>query len=226
MKLLIIEDDPDLSDILQKGFVKKKYIAEVALDGIEGCAQAIINDYDLIILDLNLPGMDGMDILSYIRKEKPNQRVLILSARSEVEDRVKGLNLGANDYLSKPFAFSELDARVRALLRREFTLTAPVIRWHNLSLNTKSKSVYCGDSAVSLPPKEYAILEYLLYNVGRVVATEELIEHIWNSDVDLFSVSIKPHMSRLRKKLLSYTGREVIVTVRGNGYMIPAEVEV
>lgn len=225
MKLLIIEDDSDLSKILQKGFTKKGYVAEVALDGPEGCSMAFVNDYDLIILDLNLPGMDGLEVLSSIRQEKPDQRILILSARSEVEDRVKGLNLGANDYLSKPFDFGELDARVRALLRREFSQTAPVIRWRELSLNTMTKALSWGDSVLNLPPKEFAILEYLLYNVGRIVSTEDLIEHVWHSDVDLFSVTIKPHMSRLRKKLSAYAGSEVIITVRGSGYLIPKEDE-
>lgn len=223
MKLLIIEDDPDLSRLLQKGFTKRGYVAEAALDGIEGCSLAAINDYDLIILDLNLPGMDGLEVLSNIRKEKPDQRTLILSARSEVEDRVKGLNMGANDYLSKPFDFAELDARVRALLRREFSQTAPVIQWRNLTLNTRTKVLSCNGAILNLPPKEFAILEYLLYNKGRVVSSEELIEHIWQSDVDLFSITIKPHMSRLRKKLLVYTGSEVISTVRGSGYMISEE---
>lgn len=223
MKLLIIEDDTDLSRLLQKGFTKKGYVAEVALDGIEGCAQASINDYDLVILDLNLPGMDGLEVLSTIRAEKPDQRILILSARSEIEDRVQGLNMGANDYLSKPFDFAELDARVRALLRREFSQTSPVICWGSLKLNTRTKMLTCDGTSLNLPPKEFAILEYLLYNKGKTIRTEELIEHIWHSDVDLFTVTIKPHMSRLRKKLLAHTGSEVIVTVRGSGYRIPEE---
>lgn len=223
MKLLIVEDDPDLSRLLQKGLTKKGYVAEIASDGIEGCSQAFINDYDLVILDLNLPGLDGMEVLSKIRRDKPDQRILILSARSQVEDRVKGLNMGANDYLTKPFDFAELEARISALLRREFSQAAPVICWGPLSLNTRTKVLTCGETVLNLPPKEFSILEYLLYNQGRTVSTEELIEHVWHSDVDLFSITIKPHMSRLRKKLLEHTGSEVICTVRGCGYLIPEE---
>lgn len=170
-----------------------------------------------------MPGMDGLEILSSIRKEKPDQRISILSVRSEVEDRVKGLNMGANDYLSKPFDFGELDARVCALLWREFPQTAPVIRWRNLALNTRAKVLSCNESILNLPPKEFAILEYLLYNKGRTVGSEEHIEHVWHSDVDLFSITIKPHMSRLRKKLFAHIGSEVISTVRGSGYIIPEE---
>lgn len=220
MKLLIIEDDPILSKNLVKGFEKTGYIAEAALDGRDGEYMASVNEYDLILLDLNLPGVDGLDILQTLRKEKPNQRILILSARSELDDRILGMDLGANDYLTKPFHFRELEARVRALLRRSFSQVNPVICCGKLSYDTAKKTACYDGKELSVTPKELLILEYLLYHKDTVVSSEELIEHIWNSDVDLFSLSLKTHMSRLRKKLLEQTGSEIISTQRGSGYRI------
>lgn len=220
MKILIIEDDLDLSAILKKGFIKKGYQVDVAIDGEVGDELAFINDYDLIILDLNLPNMDGIDILKNIRNEKPQQRVLILSARASVEDKIVGLDLGANDYMEKPFDFRELEARVRNLLRKDFSQNNSVLKTKNLEFDTRSKLVKCKDIQLLLPPKELAILEYLLHNCGRVVSSEEIIEHVWDSEVDLFSASIKSHLSRLRKKLFDCCGDEIIVTIRGSGYLI------
>lgn len=154
VKLLIIEDNPDLSKILKKGFTKKGYIVETALDGVEGNELAFIYDYDLIILDLNLPKMDGLEVLESIRKEKPNQRILILSARNEVEDRINGLNTGADDYLPKPFDFGELEARVCALLRREFLQIGHTITWKTLSFDTNTKKLLCNKTLLELSPKE------------------------------------------------------------------------
>lgn len=223
MKLLIVEDDPILSKNLVKGFEKTGYIAESALDGTEGEYMALVNEYDLIILDLNLPGMDGLAVMEHVRREKPDQRILILSARSDIEDRILGMDLGANDYITKPFHFRELEARVRALLRRNFSQLDPLLRCGNLTYDTAKKIMYYGGRELDLTPKELLILEYLLYHKGATVCAEELIDHVWSSDADLFSLSLKTHISRLRKKLLDQTGAELIATQRGNGYRLIEE---
>lgn len=223
MKLLIIEDDPDLSSILKRGFSKKGYTVETATDGFDGDELAFVNEYDLIILDLNLPNMDGLEILKHIREEKPQQRVIILSARSSIDDKIEGLDLGANDYVAKPFDFRELEARVRNLLGKNFIQGTKIIKYSYLELNTNSKAIMCNGIPLDLPPKELAIIEYLLHNIGRAVGNEELIEHIWDSEADLFSVSAKPHISRLRKKIQDCCGKELITTVRGSGYLLPKE---
>ncbi len=226
MKLLIIEDEEDLLSALKAGFEKKGYVVDAAADGADGCELAFINDYDLILLDLNLPGMDGLQILKKIRKNDLRQKVLILSARSDYSQRIEGLDLGANDYLIKPFDFGELEARVRSLLRRSFTQNNVVLNFGCFSLDTCARLLYAdADERVELTPKEYAILEYLLLNRGKAVSAEELIEHVWLSDVSLFSNAIKVHMSTLRKKLSAYTDQEVITNLRGAGYCIPKPVQ-
>ena len=223
MKLLIIEDEPDLVSTLAAGFSQLGYITEYATDGSEGYELACINKYDLIILDLNLPSMDGIEILKAIRAEDKEQRILILSARSSVEDKVTGLDFGANDYLSKPFAFAELEARVRSLLRRSFIQRDTSLKYDILTVDTRAKSVTAGDKKLELAPKEYLILEYLRMHMGKVISSEELIEHVWHSDANYFTSSVKVHMSNLRKKLTENCGMEMITTVRGSGYIIGKE---
>lgn len=224
MKLLIIEDEIDLIHALEKGFRKKGYIVETAMDGKEGLGLYNINEYDIIILDLNLPSMDGMDILCAIRNKDKKQKVLILSARSAVEHRIKGLDMGANDYLSKPFDFGELEARVRSLLRREIIQQDVVLQCSSIKLDTKLKQVFTNtNDIIELAPKEYAILEYLMLNVDKIISAEKLIEHIWDSDANYFTDSVKVHISNIRKKLKEACGREVITTMRGHGYLIRKE---
>lgn len=161
MKLLIIEDEPDMRNALKKGFIKKGYLVDTAEDGEEGSYLALANTYDVIVLDLNLPGKDGLEILQEIRDRSKTQRVIILSARSSVPDKITGLDMGANDYLAKPFDFMELEARVRSLARREMVQNDTKINIHNLVIDTVQKKVsYIGEK-IELAPKEYAILEYL-----------------------------------------------------------------
>ena len=221
MKLLIIEDEPDLLTALAAGFRKKGYAVDTADDGLDGLELAQTGSYDLIILDLNLPGMDGLDILKKIREDDLEQKLLILSARSEYTQRIEGLDLGANDYLTKPFDFGELEARVRSLLRRSFTQNDAVLIFHGFRLDTRTHLLQTETGKpVDLMPKEYAILEYLLLNRNRAVSAEELIEHIWASDSDMFSNAIKVHISTLRKKLSAHTDAELITNIRGAGYCI------
>ncbi|MCB2354541.1 response regulator transcription factor [Clostridium estertheticum] len=221
MKILIIEDEIELVHALAKGFNKKGYVVETATDGKEGLELCYINEYDIIILDLNLPSMDGIDVLCAIRKEDKGQKVLILSARSDVENRIKGLDMGANDFLSKPFDFGELEARVRSLLRREIIQQDVVLEYGPIKLNTQLKQVTTNAGVtVELAPKEYAILEYLMLNTDKVVSSEKLIEHIWNSEANYFTDSVKVHISNIRKKLKEACGIELIITMRGHGYLI------
>lgn len=161
MKLLIIEDEPDMRNALKKGFIKKGYLVDTAEDGEEGSYLALVNTYDVIVLDLNLPGKDGLEILQEIRDRSKTQRVIILSARSSVSDKITGLDMGANDYLAKPFDFMELEARVRSLARREMVQNDTKINIHNLVIDTVQKKVSYNGEKIELTPKEYAILEYL-----------------------------------------------------------------
>lgn len=221
MKLLIIEDEEDIVYALELGFKKLGYAVDTATDGEEGLELAFINSYDLIILDLNLPSMDGLDILKRIRKDDEECKILILSARSDYSQRIQGLDLGANDYLVKPFDFGELVARVRALLRRSFKQNNIKIKYDNIIVDTATRIVYSNkNEKIDLAPKEFAILEYLITNKGRAISAEELIEKVWDSDASMFSNSIKVHVSNLRKKLSEYCNSEIISNIRGAGYII------
>lgn len=220
MKLLIVEDEPDMRKALEKGFLKRGFLVDTAEDGEEGAYLAQVNTYDVIVLDLNLPGKDGFKILQEIRERSKSQKVIILSARSSVPDKVLGLDMGANDYLAKPFDFLELEARVRSLARRKIVQNDTEIKIDYLVIDTAQKIVFYNGEKIKLAPKEYAILEYLGINQGKTVSAEELIEHVWESDADLFSISVKVHMSKLRKKIEEATGKNYIETVRGRGYLL------
>jgi Response regulators consisting of a CheY-like receiver domain and a winged-helix DNA-binding domain len=216
IKILIVEDEFSIQKALTKGFKKLGYATDSAIDGEEALELYYSNFYDLIILDLNLPKVDGIDVLKEIRKDNHDTPVLILSARCEVEDKIKGLDMGANDYLAKPFHFAELDARVRALLRRTFKTCDVVIECGTVKINTALKKAYQCGQETSLTKKEYGILEYLLLKKGKVVGAVELFEHIWDSEADVFSNSLKVHINSLRKKLPD----DFIKTNKGQGYYV------
>lgn len=227
MKILIIEDEEDLANAIARGLKKNNYAVDIANDGQEGLDLKFINEYDLIILDLNLPSKDGFQILSEIRKTDEECKILILSARSDFQERIKGLDMGANDYLVKPFDFGELAARIRALLRRNFGQKSAELTYENIKIDTASREAYTIDGiSFELAPKEFAILEYLIINKGKVISPEELIEHIWDSDRDMFSNAIKVHISTLRKKLGNYCEKEIILNRRGIGYIIKDREEI
>ena len=176
--------------------------------------------YDLVILDLNLPGMDGLDLLRRIRAERPELRVLILSARAQLSDKVAGLDLGADDYLTKPFALEELEARVRTLLRREFIQREPAVRVGELTLDTVAREISAARTPLVLTPREFAILEHLMLSQGRWLSQEELMEHIWESDANPFSNAVRMHISALRRKLRDRLGYDPIQTKVGQGYRL------
>lgn len=216
MKILIVEDDVNILAALKKGFKKFGYAVDTAEDGQEALDKYYCAFYDLIILDINLPKLDGIEILSEIRKDDKMIKVILLSARGEVEDKILGLDIGANDYVTKPFHFKELEARVRALLRRDFVVKDTVIACEEIRIDTALKKVFYEEDEVVLTKKEYGILEYLAMNKGRVVSSEEIIEHVWESDADIFSNAFKVHLNSLRKKLAV----DIVKNVRGQGYYV------
>lgn len=216
MKLLLIEDEEDLSAVLSKGLRKCGYAVDTSYDGEDGLYMYEVNDYDLIILDLNLPVIDGLEVLRLIRQKDIHTKILILSARSQTADRVEGLNLGANDYMVKPFDFRELEARINTLLRIDFIQSPPVQECGDITINLISHEVTVCGSAVALTKKEYSILEYLFRHEGEVVSAEQIIEHVWDSGADLFSNSLKYHIHMLKKKL----GADCIRNIRSQGYIL------
>lgn len=221
MKLLLVEDEIMLSKIVAKGLKKCGYAVDTACDGQEAIELYEINEYDLIILDLNLPKIDGIEVLKEIRQKNIDIKILILSARSEIDDRIIGLDTGANDYLVKPFDFNELEARIRCLLRRSFVQNNVIITCKNLSVDMAKKCAFTDNITIDLTKKEYSILEYLILNKDKVISSEQLIEHIWDSDVDLFSNSLKFHIHSLKKKLFSVIKNpELIKNIRGQGYIM------
>lgn len=224
MRILIVEDEVSLQKALCKGLRKCGYAVDLANDGEQALELVEINPYDVVVLDLNLPKINGMEVLRVVRITNRELRVLILSARAEVEDKISGLDTGANDYLSKPFHFKELEARIRALLRRDFIQKDTVLTHGNVKIDTALKCVTVNDQKVELTKKEYALLEYLFMNKDRIVSAEELIEHIWDSQADLFSNSFKVHINSLKKRLAKYIGdKELIKNTRGLGYYVTKE---
>ncbi len=223
MKILVVEDEKKLLESIKEGLEHSGYVVDTALDGEEGSFMAFTNDYDLIILDINLPKKDGFEILREIREENRQVNIIMLTALSDVDDRVKGFDLGANDYVLKPFHFEELKARIRSLLRRQTTIKDAVIETSGISFDTAKRTFKFAGEELKLTQKEAGILEYLFFNLGRYVTTEELMEHVWNDEVDLFSNVVRVHMSALRKKLKTRLGKNIIRNEIGKGYIIDEE---
>lgn len=220
MRLLIIEDEKKLCDTIAKSLHASGYETDVCYDGNEALEMVYSEKYDLIVLDLNLPGTDGMEILRQLREHNEETRVLILSARSQIADKVRGLDAGANDYMEKPFHLQELEARIRSLTRRRFIQNDICLECEGVRFDTRERAAYVGGEKITLTRKENGILEYLLLNQGRPVSQEELIEHVWDANVDSLTSSIRVHMSSLRKKLKAALGYDPIVNKIGEGYRI------
>ena len=215
-----MEDEKQLCDTIAKSLYAAGYEVDTCYDGDEALDYALTEEYDLIVLDLNLPGRDGMDILRELRQDNDETKVIILSARSQIADKVEGLDAGANDYMEKPFHLQELEARIRSLTRRKFVQEDVCVRCGAIRFDTKKREAYAKDALLSLTRKESGILEYLLLNQGRPVSQEELIEHVWDASVDSFSGSVRVHVSSLRKKLKSVLGYDPIINKVGEGYKI------
>lgn len=223
MKILLVEDEEKLLESIREGLVHSGYVVDTALDGEEGSFMAFTNDYDLIILDINLPKKDGFEILKEVRARDREVNIIMLTALSDIDDRVKGFDLGANDYVLKPFHFEELKARIRSLLRRKTTIKDSVIETKGISFDTTKRTFKIDGENLKLTAKEAGILEYLFFNLGRYVTTEELMEHVWNDEVDIFSNVVRVHMSALRKKLKAKLGKNIIKNEIGKGYIIDEE---
>ncbi len=223
MKILLVEDEEKLLETIREGLVHSGYAVDTALDGEEGSFMAFTNDYDLIILDINLPQKDGFEILKEVRARDREVNIIMLTALSDIDYRVRGFDLGANDYVLKPFHFEELKARIRSLLRRKTTIKDAVIETKGISFDTTKRTFNIKGENLKLTAKEAGILEYLFFNLGRYVTTEELMEHVWNDEVDIFSNVVRVHMSALRKKLKTRLGKNIIRNEIGKGYIIDEE---
>ena len=223
MHILVVEDERALCETIVRSLRRLAYSVDFCHDGNKAIELLGVERYDLALLDLNLPGADGMTVLRTLRQTDRDTKVLILSARSEVADKVEGLDAGANDYLAKPFHLEELEARIRSLTRRQFTQNDVVLACGELSFDTKTRIAAAGGQELSLTRKEIGILEYLLLNQGRPVSQEELLDHVWDNSVDNFSNSIRVHISALRKKLRTALGFDPIRNRIGEGYVMEEE---
>ena len=218
MRILVVEDDKPVASFVKKGLESEQYAVDLAWNGED--AQTLVGEanFDLVILDLILPKIDGLEVLKHIRSRKPSPPVLILSGRAAVEDRVKGLDLGADDYLTKPFSFSELSARVRALLRRPPNPLDIVLRVEQLELDRAERVVKRAGRRIDLTPREFALLEYLMRNAGRCVTRAMIIEHVWNFSFDTMTNVVDVYINYLRKKIDQDFESKLIHTVRNVGY--------
>lgn len=218
MRLLLVEDDVRIASFVSKGLRENSYAVDHVTDGEQALYQTEINPYDLLILDVNVPSANGFEICRQVRQNGGNMPILMLTARDAVEDRVAGLDCGADDYLTKPFEFRELLARLRALLRRHREIRAEKIAVNDLEINTRSQQVTRAGKAVSLTAKEYSLLEFLAVNKGRVLGRQEIAEHVWDERFDPFSNLIEVYIKRLRDKIDEGHQTRLIHTRRGAGY--------
>ncbi len=225
MRILIVEDEESLALKIKQLLESEHYQVEVAFDGDEGLDMALSEEYDLLVLDILLPGVSGMDILKSVRQESLSIPVLMLTAKNKIADKVDGLDSGADDYLTKPFAIPELLARVRSLLRRKSEAKSSILEAGNVFVNTATHDVTHNGTRINLTPKEYAILEFLLYNKNRVLSRLSIAEHVWGDNFDLFSMTnfVDVHVKNLRKKLRDDVEKKIIQTVHGVGYIIKDE---
>jgi len=219
MNILVIEDEVKVSSFIKNGLISEGFVVDVAYDGTEGLRKAHDDAFDVIILDLMLPGLDGMSLLRSLRKNNINTPVLILTAKDKVSNRIEGLNAGADDYLVKPFAFGELLARVRALLRRNHPEKNTILKFEDLIINIITHEVSRAGKPIELSPKEYALLEFLAYNANRALNRITISEHVWNYNFDRGTNFIDVYINRLRNKIDEGHVQKFIHTVRGYGYM-------
>jgi two-component system, OmpR family, response regulator len=220
MRILLVEDEKDLAMIIKQGLEEEGYVVDVAHDGEEGLYMAQNFPVDAIILDIMLPLLDGLSVLSALRKKGNMTPVLLLTARDALLDKIKGLDTGADDYLTKPFVFEELLARVRSLLRRKAAVKEAVIRVGDLEINTASHEVKRAGKEITLSAREYALLEYLAYKKDNVVSRTEIVEHIYNEESDMDSNVVDVYINYLRNKIDKDFKKKLIHTVRGAGYML------
>ena len=220
MRILIVEDDHKIANAIKKGLEQESFACDVAFDGKEGMGQALTIDYDLIILDRMLPETDGLNICKALRDQGKHTPILILTAKDKIEDRVEGFDCGADDYLIKPFAFEELLARIRALLRRPESRLDDVFKVDDLTLNVRTFEVQRAGQKIDLSNKEFALLEYLMRNPGRILSKDNIISHVWDFDADILPNTVEVFIKSLRKKIDEPFTKPLIYTVRGFGYQL------
>lgn len=220
MRILVVEDEPRMANVIARGLREQSYAVDVAPDGINGLYQASINDYDVIVLDVLLPHRDGYEVCRELRQRGNTTPVLMLTARATVDDRITGFDAGADDYLTKPFSFRELLARIRALLRRDSQLRPDVLEIADLVVDSASHRVVRANKEVQLTAKEYALLEYLARRRGQLVSRAEIAAHVWDDSFDPFSNTIEVYMNRLRKKIDGDHATKLLHTRRGEGYIL------
>ncbi len=225
MKILVIEDEKNVADYIAKGLKENQYTVDVAYNGKNGLHFALNNIYNLIVLDLMLGSVDGLEILTLLRKEHNDVPVLILTARSDISERVTALNLGADDYLTKPFAFEELRARINALIRRNTKNFDPILKADDLSLNIFTHTVRRGNTNILLTSREYSLLEFLMHNKNRILTRATISEHIWNYQFDMGTNIIEVYINRLRSKLDTRSKKKLIHTIRGFGYVLKDHID-
>src|SRR5512132_3271795 len=222
MRILLVEDDPPMANVIVKGLREQSYAVDMAPDGEAGLYQTSINDYDLIVLDVLLPYRDGYDVCRELRARGDATPILMLTARATVEDRLTGFEAGADDYLTKPFSFRELLARIHALLRRDSQLLPDVLEIEDLVVDCASHRVSRARLQVQLAAKEYALLEYLARHAGQLVSRAEIAAHVWDDSFDPFSNTIEVYINRLRKKIDGQHATKLLHTRRGEGYILEA----
>lgn len=221
MKILIVEDEHKIANAIKEGFKQEHYNVEVCYDGEEGLSAALNDDYDVIVLDRMLPSMDGLEICKAIRAKGIQTPIIMLTAKGTIKDRVSGLNSGADDYVVKPFSFEELLARVHALMRRPQENIGNILSVENLTLDTITFEVKRHDTVVALSSTEFALLEYLMRNYGRILSKTNIINHVWDFDADVLPNTVEAYIGYLRTKIdKPFPGPALIQTVRGFGYKI------
>ena len=219
MRILLVEDEEGVANFIKKGLIEEHYAVDLAVDGEEGKALVLANQYDLIILDIMIPGINGIELCKEIRQKKIQTPVLMLTAKDSVKDKVAGLDSGADDYLTKPFSFEEFIARIRALLRRRQDALVE-LRHKDLRIDVLSHRVFAGENEVVLRPKEYAIFVYLVRNQGRVLSRTQIIENVWGYDFNPNTNIVDVHIKSLREKIGEFVSPDFIRSVRGTGYMV------
>lgn len=223
MRLLIIEDNVELANSMKKGLEKINFQVDISYFGEDGEEKATVNEYDVILLDLNLPDVDGIEVLKYLREKNVSTPIIIITARDQVSDLAIGLDNGADDYITKPFKLLEVRARIHAVIRRFHGRTNPIINIGKLELNPINRTVHIDGDEVILAIKEFDILEYICFKYPAVVSSEEIVEHVYDENFDPFSSVLRVHISRLKNKVNTAYGKDILLNVRGKGYCLCIE---
>ena len=220
MNLLIVEDNKEVLASLKDSLEDQGFVVDTAEDGADGLYKATITDYDLVILDVGLPKKDGRQVCIELRNNKKNMPIIMLSVKGDVDTKAELLNIGADDYVVKPFSFIELSARIKACLRRPQPIKDEVCQVGNIVINLNARSASVGDKEIHLTPKEFFLLGYLMKHQGRVVSRQEILEHVWGTDIDLFTNTIEAHIANIRRKLKGKARKDFIQTISSGGYKI------